>query len=74
MGTPFYEGDIWTAMCSAEEWWEMLDGQYDYVALYHVNDYFVENYAELFRDPDEITDNRLFRVNRSAKCLEVVKR
>lgn len=73
IGIPFYADDIYTYQISPEEWWEILDSRFDYVALFRVNDYFVENYGCFFRNPDEIKGNRLFRIDHEAGDLEVVE-
>lgn len=72
IGEPFYEGDIWTAEMTKEEWQEYyLSIDADYVALYRINDYFIENYGALFEEPDEIEENKVYRVNKNGllqKC------
>lgn len=69
---PFYDGDIWTVQKSCKEWKEELLSSYDYVALYRVNDYFKDTYGKLFKEPEAIQDNSLFRVNKDNGCLEKV--
>lgn len=70
IGEPFYEGNIWTASVSPEDWKDILIANYDYVALYKINDYFLENYSAVFEDPDSIRDNTLFKVNKETGLLE----
>lgn len=70
IGEPFYDGDIWTKRITPEEWQALLLAQYDYVALYKVNDYFLENYGSLFAEPDAIEVNTLYRVNRETGLLD----
>lgn len=69
IGEPFYEGDVWTARVTPEEWQSTLLEQYDYVALYKINDYFLEHFAELFAEPAEIKVNTLYRVDRETRLL-----
>lgn len=40
-----YDGDVWTIPKTTEEWKEELMGDYDFVALYKVNDYFKKIYG-----------------------------
>ena len=56
-----------------ERWQEILLAQYDYVAIYKLNAYFVEHFGMLFADPDAISENTLYRVNRESGMLEVCK-
>jgi hypothetical protein len=70
-GPPINEGDSWTVMLTAEEWRTLLlEKNYDYVAVYFVDDYFLERYSSLFVNPEEIQNNTLFRVNRETGMLE----
>ena len=73
IGEPFYEGDVWTKAMTPEQWQEILLAQYDYVAIYKLNAYFVEHFGMLFADPDAISENTLYRVNRESGMLEVCK-
>ena len=70
IGIPFYDGDVWTRNISPEEWSEVLFSEFDYVLLYKVNDYFVENYAGLFENAESIGDCSVYRVNKDKKILE----
>lgn len=71
IGEPFYEGDIYTYSIDAETWGqELLDG-YDYVALYRANEYFYEHFSGLFAEPEDIGDDRLYRLNRETGLLEL---
>ena len=70
IGEPFYEGDTRTVYFTAEEWRRILLQEYDYLALFHINEYFIENYGEIFSDPSQIDDNTLFFVNKSTGYLE----
>ena len=72
LGEPFYEGDIWTASVSPDQWQQDLVENYDYVAILRANDYFREHFSCLFRDPSAIADNSLFLVNRETGLLEPV--
>lgn len=71
IGEAFYDGDIWTKAMTPEEWQNMLLEQYDYVALYKINDYFLEHFGHLFADPENIKTNALYRVNRETGLLDL---
>lgn len=51
LGEPQYDGDVWTIPKTTEEWKEELMGDYDFVALYKVNDYFKKIYGGGVRQP-----------------------
>lgn len=70
IGEPFYEGDVWTSTTTAEEWRELLVESYDYVALYKINDYFIENFASVFEEADDICENCVYKVNKETGLLE----
>lgn len=70
IGEPFFEGDIWTYRTTPEDWQNCLFAEYDYVALYRVNDYFLKNYGHLFAQPEEIEADALYWVNRQTGLLE----
>lgn len=71
IGEPFYEGDGFTETITAEEWQERLVSKRDYVALYKINDYFIEEFASVFENADEIMENGLYRVNKETGLLEL---
>lgn len=65
-------GDMYSVEKSPEEWMDELVENYDYVALYKLNDYFIQNYAEMF-EGEEIVSNALYRVNKQTQTLELVE-
>lgn len=71
IGEPFYEGDGFTETITAEKWQERLVSKRDYVALYKINDYFVEEFSDVFKNADEIMENGLYRVNKETGLLEL---
>ena len=73
IGKPFYDTDQWTLEMTPEQWQEILLADYDYVALYKVNEYFLANFDELFSDPESIEENALYRVNRQTGLLDKCK-
>lgn len=70
IGESFYDGDVWTLEMTPEQWKTTLLEQYDYVALYKINDYFREHFGVLFVQPEDITENALYRVNHQTGLLE----
>lgn len=72
IGESFYEGDVYTTEISPQEWMHKLCEQYDYVALYQINNYFVEHYGDLFGEAGVVT-NGVYRVNRESQTLEFVE-
>ena len=64
LGEPQFEGDIWTnnSIATADDWMRILDeGEYTYIAIYDVNDYFREHFSAVFSNPSDINNNTLFR-------------
>ena len=70
IGKPFYEGDIWSRSITPQEWKNELLNGYDYVALYKVNDYFLQNFSELFLNRAEIEENTVYWLNKESGLLE----
>lgn len=70
---PFYDGDIWTAEVTAEQWQKDLIQNYDYVVLYQLNDYFYEHYSALFEDPSLIAENSVYLVDKESGLLVFCK-
>lgn len=62
LGEPQYDGDVWTIPKSAEEWRNEILQEYNYVALYKVNDYFKAAYGGVFENPKDIENDSLFSV------------
>ena len=71
IGKTTKQGDVWTQDISAADWREELLKNYDYVALYKLNDYFYEHYSSLFKDRDKIKEDSLYKINRDTGLLEL---
>ncbi|MFI3173414.1 MAG: hypothetical protein R3Y58_13755 [Eubacteriales bacterium] len=71
VGEAFYDGDIWTLEITAEEFQSLLVEEYDYVAIFKANDFLREDFAELFDNPDEIYEHRVYAVNKETGLLEL---
>lgn len=69
IGEPFYDGDEYTQTINCDEWVEELVKNFDYVALYKLNDYFYENFSLAFDNADEIKENSLYKVDKVNKKL-----
>ena len=70
IGEKFYDGDVWTMATNAEQWQQTLLKDYDYVALYKVNDYFAEHFSVLFAEPDTIANDTVYKVNKETGLLD----
>ena len=57
---------------SPEDWMNQLSDSYDYVLLYIADDYFRDNYGYLFEEPEKITDQSFFSVDRENRKLVYV--
>ena len=62
---PLYNGDIWTTIISPEDWENRVLDAYDYVYLYHTDEYFISSYSEFFSD--DIRDKTLYIVDKNDK-------
>ena len=62
IGESSYADGIYTVAKSPEQWQQELLSGYDYVAIYKLNDYFIQNYASLFEDPAAIAEQTLYQV------------
>lgn len=64
------ENDDYLYEVSALDWInELIDEEYDFVAIHHLDGEFVESYQSIFKD--EISDNAIYRVNKQTKMLEM---
>lgn len=69
VGETFYEGDVFTRTITPEQWQAELVNSYDYVALYRINDYFIEHFSSLFQQDQDISDNSLYRIDKETGLL-----
>ena len=67
IGGPKYEGDIWNCNIPLEEWQEQLKNNYDYVAIFDADDELKEKYADVFNNPENISDGQVFLVDENGK-------
>lgn len=63
------KGLPWMVDLSREQWKELLLEDYDYVAVYRLNEEFIRRYGPLFENPGDIRENTLFRVDHQRKML-----
>ena len=70
LGKSRFEGDIWSQSYSAFEFWQVLSDGYDYLAIFKLDDFFIENYSCLFADPESISQNTLYYINKTSNLLE----
>lgn len=57
---------------TSAEWMDILVNRYDYVAIYQVDDYFIDTYQELFTDRDTITGHSIYYINKDKRILEKI--
>lgn len=72
-GEPYYDGDAYARIISPDDWMNELIEGYDYVAISHLNDYFYENYSGLFEEPEDISENTVFRVDHDQRKLVLME-
>ena len=75
LGEPQFDGDVWSdsLILDDESWMSVLNnGDYSYIALYRVNDYFKDHYSDVFEDPNSINDNALYRRNENTGLYELI--
>lgn len=70
LGKPYSERDDYSRDISADEWMDVLMQDYDYVAVYQSNDYFMETFGTLFENAEEIENGTLYRINKQNSVLE----
>lgn len=64
----------WSINVTPEEWMQTLTENYDYVIVYAVDDYFVQNFGKLFEKTEDLTKvPQLYKVNKNRKMLELVE-
>lgn len=56
---------------TAEEWRQTLRNNYDYVALYLLDDYFINTFSELFSESTKIEENNVYRIDKETGMLEL---
>ena len=67
------EEDDGSEIYSAEEWMDLLcERSYDYVATYHIDDQFIEEYGELFENKEDIADDSIFKLDRENRKLILI--
>ncbi|WP_061249393.1 hypothetical protein [Leptospira alstonii] len=70
LGRPYYPGDIWTADWTLQEWSDRL-ASYDFVLLASVDSRFWERYLPLFRVTSNIKNEKLFRVIKGNRRVQL---
>ena len=73
IGEPFFEGDVWTVTMDCEEWQRDYLPYVNYVALWYVNDYFIEHFKSAFYDQNKIVSGALYRVDHEDGLLYFVE-
>lgn len=70
--TALGENDYFSIEMSVDEWKnELINGGYDYVTLFVIDDTFVEQYATMFENPEEIQGNSIYSINNATGLLSL---
>lgn len=71
LGISDWEGDrMYGISCS--DWLKSLKENYQFVILYHLDDYFLENYSQAFVSPEDIQPFSIYRVDPQTGLLTLV--
>ncbi len=74
LGKPRYNGDIWSADISVEEWSNiLLEEDYGYVYIFKADNIFKEKYYTLFKDKKYIKDKTMYKVNVNNGNIELLE-
>lgn len=71
LGEPRYEDDPYSLNISVGEWINELKDNYDYVALFTLNDDFCRDFSSAFENDDDIGENSLYKVNKETGLLSI---
>lgn len=69
LGIETSEDDAYNWQMTAKEWMDLLKEEYDYVAIYCVDDYFEETYVSLFESSDAIKENSVYSIDKAKNML-----
>lgn len=72
LNTPYYEGETLIEPMSAQQVQALLQASYDYVVIYQLDDYFIEEYASLFADASQLQENSIYAVDASTGLLTLL--
>lgn len=64
--------DWYIADYNPDEWMDILCDSYDYLALYNIDDYFVNKYGKLFENEADILPNSIYEIDRYNKKLKLI--
>lgn len=74
LGTPRYEGDIWTKNISVEELkTDFIDNNITYLYIFKSDKVFKETYSELFESAENIRDETMYKVELTEDNLKLVE-
>jgi len=70
LGPEAFEGDTLSKDIDPSDWMdELIEGQYEYVAIHVLGNDFLDNYGECFENPDDVQDDTVYRVNAQSRKL-----
>lgn len=65
LGEPYSSKDVWTLDMTKDEWEKaLIDGKYTYVYIYNADKQFRGIYGELFENPEGISDNTCYKIEK----------
>lgn len=57
---------------SPDDWLEIIEENYDYLALFFVDDSFIEDYKSMFETPEDIRSGEVYKINSKTGLLELL--
>lgn len=69
LGIETSEDDAHNWQMTSEEWITLLKEEYDYVAIYSLDEYFIETYANLFINIEDIQENAVYSIDHNLNKL-----
>lgn len=72
IGASYDENDIYTVSMDVADWLKTLEKSYDYLFIYRCDAAFIARYGGGFACRSDIGENRLYRMNRDTKLLELI--
>jgi hypothetical protein len=73
IGTPSSKQDIWTDPKMTIDQWDLALNDYDYVVMFKSTETFIEEYGDLFEDPESLKEQGIYRVEHSGSGNRLIK-
>jgi hypothetical protein len=65
--------NIWASIISPEEWFDILITDYTYLYLHKVDEHFIDQYGNAFKNPEIIKNNTLFSIVKTSNSALLKK-